>query len=76
MELTNESIILNNSAHQKLSTVKPETIWAAIMTRRAFITNKNKPKVTKVMGIVRKINMGFMVILSSANKAAMIIPVK
>jgi hypothetical protein len=25
----------------------------------ALITNKNKPKVTKVMGKVRKINMGF-----------------
>jgi hypothetical protein len=50
--------MVNNSAHQKLETVKPEIIFDAIHTISALITNKNKPSVMMVAGIVRKINNG------------------
>src|SRR5690606_27089852 len=75
-ELIRERITLNKSAHQNPSTPKPGIISAAIITMNALITNKNKPNVNKVMGMVKKTNIGFMVRFSKANNAAMTIPVK
>ena len=45
--------MLNNSAVQKLETLKPSINLSAIKIIIAFITNKNKPKVIMVTGIVR-----------------------
>lgn len=76
MEFTSDRIRLKRSAHQKLSTVKPGIIKEAIITKKAFMTNKNNPSVINVIGIVKKIKTGLMVKFNKANKAAMIIPVR
>src|SRR5690554_4870109 len=75
-ELINERIKLNRTAHQNPSTINPGTISAAISTITALITNKNRPMVNIVMGIVRKISIGLIVRFNKANKAAITIPVK
>jgi hypothetical protein len=47
-------------ATQKPSTLNPLlSIFEAIKIIAAFITNKNKPSVTTVIGNVRKIKIGF-----------------
>jgi len=63
-------IIPKNNADQKPLTAKPSTIASAKSTISAFITNKNKPKVKTVIGIVRNVNIGFKVALKSARKIA------
>ena len=50
--------ILNNNADKKLDTRNPPTKLAANKIITAFITNKNKPKVTMVAGKVKKIKSG------------------
>ncbi|MDP1623304.1 MAG: hypothetical protein Q8M08_13305 [Bacteroidales bacterium] len=45
--------MLNSIAHQKLSTMNPFTHELAIMMMMALMTNKNKPNVITVNGIVR-----------------------
>ena len=52
------SIRLNNRAHQKEITLNPLKILEAINIIHALITNKNKPKVTRVAGRVKKIKTG------------------
>lgn len=75
IELTNESTKLNNSAHQKLPTANPLTISAASITIKALITNKNKPKVRMVIGMVKNIKIGLIVMFNKAKSAAISIPV-
>lgn len=49
---------LKARAHQKLETVNPGTKASTIRTATAFITRRKSPKVTKVIGNVRKIRTG------------------
>lgn len=51
--------MLNSRAYQKPSTVNPSTSEEASMISIAFITNKNKPRVKMVNGIVRITRIGF-----------------
>jgi len=67
-----DKMILNKRAHQKPLTLKPSINSDAIIIIRALITNKNKPKVRKVIGIVKKINTGLNTELRTAmTKATM-----
>lgn len=68
-----ESKILKKSAVQKPETAKPPTNLSANKIIIALITNKNKPKVTKVAGSVKKIKMGLTNIFKKAITAATII---
>lgn len=61
---------LNNNAHQKPSTLNPVNHRPARRMIRAFITNKNNPKVTTVTGKVSKISTGRRVALRNANSMA------
>ena len=61
---------LNTSAHQKLSTEKPGISQSAKSTSKVFITSKNNPNVTMVIGIVRITSTGFTKTLRIANTAA------
>jgi hypothetical protein len=71
MLLMNDSTMLNNNAHQKLSTLNPSPkIQSAVKIITALTTNKNKPSVRMVAGMVRKINNGLSETLSTASKAA------
>lgn len=51
--------ILKRRALQKPEVENPETKLSANRIIIAFITNKNKPKVTTVAGSVKKISKGF-----------------
>jgi hypothetical protein len=51
--------MLNNMAVQILFTANPSINLSANSIIRAFITNRNRPKVTTVIGKVNTINMGF-----------------
>ena len=75
MEFTSESTRLNRRAHQKLSTENPLTISAASITIKALMTSKNKPRVKMVIGMVKKIKIGLMVMFNKAKRAAMKMPV-
>ncbi len=66
MDPSSESKMLNNTAHQKLATVNPGTIASARRTNSAFITNRNNPKVTIVMGKVSTTRMGLTINCSIA----------
>ena len=68
--------MLNNNAVQKLETPKPSTSLSANRMIKAFITNKNKPKVIMVTGKVKIISNGFTRILSTARTTATIIAPK
>jgi hypothetical protein len=70
-----ETIILNRSADHQLSTSKPLTRLAAHFIIRIFITNKNRPSVSKVIGKVRITSIGFMNVFSNANTNATIMVV-
>ena len=50
--------MLNNNAQNILVTVKPLIKYPAINIITALIINRNKPRVTIVSGIVKKINKG------------------
>ncbi len=76
MLLTKETIILNNRAHQKLSTRKEGTIFAASITIKAFMTKINKPKVSTVAGILIKTIMGRTMAFKIARVKATKIPVR
>jgi hypothetical protein len=65
--------MVKSKAHQKFETEKPEIIFEAIQTINALITNKNKPRVIMVAGIVRKINSGLTKIFKSPITTATII---
>jgi hypothetical protein len=72
-ELNSDSKRLNNNAHQKPSTVKPLTSFSANNIIAAFITNRKRPNVKRVIGKVRKMKIGFTIALSIANTIATII---
>jgi hypothetical protein len=50
--------MLNNSAYQKLSTIKPDSMDDANIMIIALITSRNNPKVRIVMGMVSITNTG------------------
>ena len=57
-------------AVQMLDTEKPVTTPSTINTIRALITNRNSPKDSTVIGMVRIINSGFNKTFNSPKKAA------
>lgn len=71
-EVLKDNNKLNKSAFQKPSTPNPSINLSHNIIIEALITNKNKPKVTKVIGIVKKINIGFKKVFSNANTTATI----
>jgi hypothetical protein len=64
MDCKIDNIILKISAVRKESTLKPPTILSHNKIINALIINKNKPKVTSVIGSVRITNIGLTKILS------------
>src|SRR5690348_11211156 len=66
-DVTMESRRLNNNAHQKPSTSKPFTNFAASNIMPALITKRKSPNVTIVMGKVRNMNTGFTIAFKMAN---------
>lgn len=72
MDCNMDNIILKNSAVQNESTLNPPTILSHNMMIKALITNKNNPKVTKVIGKVNITKMGLIKILSSPRTTATI----
>ena len=67
--------MLKSTAVQKLLTPKPLMKLSANIIIHALMTNKNKPKVTMVIGSVRIIKMGFKMAFKKAKTAATIIAV-
>ncbi len=65
-----ESIILNNKAVKKESTLKPPTIVLHNMIISPLMINKNNPNVKKVIGIVKKTKIGLTNILSNPKTTA------
>lgn len=63
---------LNNSAYQNPATWKPSINLSEISIIAALITNKNKPKVTIVTGMVNNINIGFKKVFNKASTTATI----
>jgi hypothetical protein len=74
-ELIRETIILNNSAQIQLSTLKPGTISEAHLMISIFITSRKRPKVSTVIGIVNRINIGFIKLFNRPSTAATIMAV-
>jgi len=66
----NDKIILNISAHQKPSTINPDMKYPAIKMMIALITNKKRPNVIIVMGMVKITKIGFMILFNIANTRA------
>ena len=64
--------ILNSNAVQKPLTAKPSINLSASRTIQAFITNKNKPKVTTVIGMVSTIKIGLTTAFNTAKTKATI----
>lgn len=75
-ETIRDKIKLNKRAHQKLTTLKSGTIQAASIITRAFITNRNRPSVKIVMGIVKIIKIGLTTAFKILNTAATIMASK
>ncbi len=69
-ELTNDSARLKANAHQNPSTSKPGTSPLTNMIIKVLITNRNKPKVTIVMGMVSKTRIGLSNIFTIAKTPA------
>jgi len=62
----------NNSAHQKLSTLKPSTNRAARIIMQALITSRKRPNENTVTGMVSTIMIGFKIALrNESTKATM-----
>lgn len=72
MDCNMDNITLKNSAVQKESTLNPPTILSHNIIISALITNKNNPKVIKVIGRVKITKIGLMNILSSPRTTATI----
>lgn len=70
IEFTILKIKLKNNADQNPLTENPGMISAANRIRIALIASRNNPKVKIVIGIVRKIKIGFMVKFNNVNNAA------
>lgn len=67
-----ESNILNTNADQKLFTANPDTNPSHICMIKAFITNRNRPKVKTVIGSVKRIKMGFTIMFKKPRTKATI----
>lgn len=77
MDCKNDKSKLNNNAVQKPLTANPSKKWSANRMIKAFMTSKNNPKVTIVIGKVRITRIGFNMAFKSARTIATIIaPVK
>ena len=76
IELINDRRILNTSAHQNPSTVNPGTNQSTNNIRMVFITKRNNPNVTMVIGIVNITNTGFTRRLRMANTPATTMAIK
>ena len=70
IELMTETTILNKTAVRRLSIRKPETRLAQTNTMMALMMSRNKPKVTSVREMVRRIKMGLRKRLSNDITAA------
>lgn len=68
--------MLNNKAHQKLSTAKPEIRKSASKIITALITSKNNPRLRMVIGIVRIISSGLTITFKTDSITATIIAVR
>ena len=64
MMLKIDMIKLKANAHQKPSTVKPETKFSTSKIMMALITSKKRPKVITVIGMVNKMSSGLMMTLA------------
>ena len=69
-EETIDNSKLNKSAHQKPSILMPSMNLSASKMINALMTNKNNPRVIKVMGKVRITNIGLRKVLSNASTNA------
>jgi len=67
---------LKMSAEKKPLTIKPGIKIPASLTMAALMTNKNKPSVKTVMGIVKTTNMGLIKALINERMIATISAVK
>ena len=67
-----DKIMLNNNAVQNESTANPPTILEHKSIISALITNKNKPKVRNVTGIVKNTIIGLMNVFSKPRTTATI----
>ncbi len=72
MEVTSDSIKLNSNAHNQPSTINPSTMLAVSFIIKIFITKRNKPSVTTVIGMVSTMRIGFTKVLSKASTSATI----
>lgn len=68
--------MLKKIAHPKLLTSKPGTNFTAIATIIPLITNKKRPKLKSVIGIVKMTKIGFKKALSNPIMAATTIAVQ
>jgi hypothetical protein len=75
-EVTRERSRLNKRAHQKPSTLNPAIKFSANNIISALITNRKSPRVTRVIGKVRMISMGFTIAFRTAKTMATIIAVQ
>ena len=62
--------MLKKKAVQNPSTRKPGTILSTSKTIKALMTKRNKPIVKMVIGIVRMIKRGLIIIFNNAKTAA------
>ncbi len=67
--------MLKINAHQKPSTLIPSNNLSANKIISALITKRKRPRVTTVIGNVRKTNIGFIMAFKQANTNAKIIAV-
>lgn len=67
-----DKMILNKKAVKKESTVNPPTILSHTKIINALITNKNRPRVIKVMGKVKSIKIGLINTFNNPNTTATI----
>ena len=64
--------MLNNIAVRKVSIEKPGTRYSANKTKNTLIINKNKPKVSRVIGKVKNTRIGFIKVFNTPNTTAII----
>ena len=72
MPVQSERTRLNKRAEKKEFTWNPFTSFPAKIIMRAFIANRNKPRVTMVIGMVRIVSTGFTIVFKNASAIATI----
>jgi len=70
IEVVKVNMILNKRAHQNPFTKKPSTNLDAMIMINALITNKKRPKVKKVIGMVNTIKIGLSIEFNIASTIA------